>query len=315
MSYSINGKIIPPIAVGTWAWGSGMNGSKMVFGTAVEEELLKECFDIALEGGFRLFDTAAVYGMGEAERILGELSKNENIILSDKFTPSKGFSQRKIDTALNGSTEKLNGKIPDIYWLHSPQNIEKNLEYFCELKRQNKIGGIGVSNFGFEDLMLAVDVLKRNGCKLSGVQNHFSLLYRRSEEVGVLDWCKNNGVPFFAYMVLEQGALTEKYNKNNPMPRFSRRGMTFTKSKLKKTEPLIKLLESVGNKYNITVSETAVAWSISKGCVPIIGVTKPYQAESLKRSADATLTADDVKFLEDTAKATGISIGASWENY
>lgn len=315
MSYLVNGKKLPPIAVGTWAWGSGMNGSKMIFGNKSDEQALKESFEVAYKNGFNLFDTAYVYGMGEAEKILNRFAESADIILSDKYTPSKNFSAKKIDEILHNSTEKFGGQIPDIYWLHSPVNIEKNLEHFCTLKKQNKIGGIGVSNFGMEDLLLAEKILKRNGFTLSGVQNHYSLLYTRSENLGILDWCKANNVPFFAYMVLEQGALTGKYSSKNPMPRFSRRGLAFSKSKLGKIEPLIKALEDIGNKHNISISETAVAWSVAKGCIPIIGVTKPYQAESLVKSANTKLSDEDIRILEKVAKGTGVEVSGSWENY
>ncbi|WP_305182901.1 aldo/keto reductase [Schaedlerella sp.] len=50
------------------------------------------------------------------------------------------------------------------------------------------------------------------------MQNHFSLLHRSSERAGILDYCKENGIAFFAYMVLEQGALTGRYNEAHPFP-------------------------------------------------------------------------------------------------
>lgn len=313
MKYSINGKSIPNTAIGTWAWGSGINGSKMVFGTKNDISVLKECFDFACNNGFNLWDTAAVYGMGESERILGKFAKDRDIILSDKFTPSGHFSADKIDKVLSGSTEKFNGKIPDIYWLHSPQNIEENLSRMCKLFNDGKIGGIGVSNFGIKDLALAQRVVENNGCKISGVQNHYSLLYRVSEQKGILNWCRERGIPFFAYMVLEQGALTEKYNSKNPFPIFSRRGMAFPKKRLQKIEPLISELHIIGGRYGLSIAETATAWAISKGTVPIIGITKPYQVQSLIKLSNVLLDNKEIKKLEKTADDTGVVVAGSWE--
>lgn len=313
MSYTINGKSIPPIAVGTWSWGGGQNGSGIVFGSKADPNALKESFNIAMENGFTLFDTAAVYGMGSAEKLLAEFSTGRDFILSDKFSPMGKFSEEKIDGMYNGSVEKFGGRIPDIYWLHQPKHIEKALPYLCKMMKDGKIGSIGVSNFNLEDLKLADKIVKENGCRISGVQNHFSLLYRTSEENGVLNWCRENNAVFFAYMVLEQGALTGRYSAQKTMPMFSRRGLAFNKSRLKKIEPLIQTLEEVGKAHGLSVSETASAYAAAKGMVPIIGVNKPYQAESLVRIAGEKLSSAEVERLEKSAAATGVKVKASWE--
>ncbi len=313
MSYTINGKTVPPIAVGTWSWGSGQNGSGIVFGSKADPAALNESFNIATNSGFTLFDTAAVYGMGNSEKLLAEFSKGKDFIFSDKFTPMGKFSEKKVDTMYNGSIEKFGGRIPDIYWLHQPKFIDKALPYLCKMKKEGKIGSIGVSNFTLDDLKLADKIVKENGCTLSGVQNHFSLLYRTSEENGVLDWCKENNAAFFAYMVLEQGALTGKYTVKNPMPRFSRRGLAFNKSRLKKIEPLIQSLEEVGKSHGLSVSETATAYAIAKGTVPIIGVNKPNQAKSLAKIAEVKLSGKEIERLEKSAADTGVKVKASWE--
>ena len=60
-------------------------------------------------------------------------------------------------------------------------------------------------------------MVSTNWQKLSAVQNHYSLLNRSSEESGILKYCKDNNIYFFSYMILEQGALTGKYDTKNPM--------------------------------------------------------------------------------------------------
>ena len=313
MSFEINGKKLPAIAVGTWAWGSGMNGNGIVFGSKADPEKLRESFDTAMKSGFNLFDTAAVYGMGSAEKLLAQLSANKDIIYSEKYTPLKKYSADRVDKMYSDSVEIFSGRKPDIYWLHQPKYIEGTLAHLCEMKKEGKIGSIGVSNFDLGQLKLADKIVKEHGCKISGVQNHFSILYRASEENGVLKWCKDNGVVFFAYMVLEQGALTGKFTAKNPMPMFSRRGMAFNKSRLKKIEPLLEKMKTVGESYGISVSQVAAAYAISKGTLPIIGITKPYQAEELAKTASVRLSDDEIKLLEKTAGETGVKVKAGWE--
>lgn len=68
-------------------------------------------------------------------------------------------------------------------------------------------------------------ILAAEGLKVSAVQNHYSLLHRSSERTGILDYCKENGITFYSYMVLEQGALTGRYSEENPFPEGTGRGV------------------------------------------------------------------------------------------
>ena len=73
----------------------------------------------------------------------------------------------------------------------------------------------------------AADILAEEGLKISAIQNHYSLLNRSSETSGILDYCRENDITFFSYMVLEQGALTGKYDTEHPFPAYSDRGRTY----------------------------------------------------------------------------------------
>lgn len=313
MTFKINEKDIPPAAIGTWAWGGGFNGSRMIFGTSPDSNILKETFQIAYDNGFNLWDTAAVYGMGNAELILGECTKDRNIIISDKYTPMGKFNPKAIDKALSESVKRLNGTIPDIYWLHMPKNLDENIEYLCLLLKQHKIGSIGVSNFNLEQIKRAESILNKHGFQLSGVQNHYSLLYRCSEKAGIINWCVERNIPFFSYMTLEQGALTGHYNSKKGFPIFSRRNFAFPKSMLKKIEPLHNELKSVGEKHGLSIAEIAIIWAISKNTVPIIGITKPYQAEALAKIHNTILMEEDIARLELASTKTGVEVSGSWE--
>lgn len=309
----INEKEIPKIAIGTWAWGSGINGSRMIFGESVDKNELKKVFDISIKNGFNLWDTAAVYGMGNAEKILGEFSKEKEILISTKYTPGKKYSSSKIDKTLNESVKRLNGKIPDIYFLHNPLNLELNIKHLIQLLKSKKIASVGVSNFNLEQIKKADNILKQEGFNLAAVQNHFSLIYRKSEEDGIIDWCKEKNIPFFGYMVLEQGVLTGKYTKEHGFSIFSRRGIAFPKKRLKKIEPLIELLKEIGKKYEISVANTATVWAISKNIVPIIGITKAYQAKEIEKIKNIKLDENEINILEEVAEKTGVKVAGSWE--
>ena len=81
---------MPKIALGAWSWGAGAAGGDQVFGSHLFEDDLRPVFSKALECGLKLWDTAAVYGEGTSERILGNFVKDvsrEQVLLSTKFTP------------------------------------------------------------------------------------------------------------------------------------------------------------------------------------------------------------------------------------
>lgn len=95
MKYAkIKDKEIPSVALGRWSWGVGINGGNQVFGNEYTDEDLRTVFGKAIRQGFTLWDTAAVYGLGASETILGKFIKGEkDIIISTKFTPLDGQEQ------------------------------------------------------------------------------------------------------------------------------------------------------------------------------------------------------------------------------
>lgn len=301
---------IPLCAVGTWGWGKGYNGGKTVFGSVPTIKELSECYNILKDNGLFIFDTAAVYGMGASEKILGDFSENDDkIIISSKFTPNKFQSASAMEKSLNKSLKRLKRNYIDIYWLHNSINLERNLKTAIKLLKNGKIKNIGLSNCTLDEIKYAQKVLSDNGYHLFGVQNHYSLLHRYSEQTGIIKWCKENNTKFFAYMVLEQGVLAGK----TEFSRFSRRGKSYDKNKIKKVYPLIQILKATGKKYNISVAQTVIAHAVSKNIIPIIGARKPSQAKELIKVTGIKLTDNEISEIEKIAKSIKIEVGASWE--
>lgn len=307
---------LPKIALGAWSWGAGAAGGDQVFGNHLFEKDLQPVFDKAMECGLTLWDTAAVYGEGSSERILGNFVKNtalENIILSTKFTPQiASDSETAMQDMLDGSKERLHTDRIDIYWIHNPMNVEKWTPYLIPLAKSGQIRSIGVSNHNLAEIKRANEILAAEGLKVSAVQNHFSLLHRSSERAGILDYCKENGITFYAYMVLEQGALTGKYNKEHPFPIGTGRGDSYNPH-LAEIETLVTELKKIGEKYAASPAQIATAWAIAKGTLPIIGVTKVRQVEEAAASAQITLTAEEIDRLEKLGDETGVHTLREWE--
>lgn len=241
----------PRIALGTWSWGSGAAGGDQVFGNHLSEAELEPVVKAAMDKGFNLWDTAAVYGQGSSERILGNLLApydRQDYLLSTKFTPQiAGPEDDAMERMLAASLERLHTDYIDLYWIHNPADVEKWTPGLIALVKSGKVKRVGISNHNLSQIQRAKEILAAGGVELSAVQNHFSLLYRSSEEAGILDYCAKNDIEFFAYMVLEQGALTGHYTSANPLPEGSGRAATYNAA-LPKLEALYEATAKIDRK-------------------------------------------------------------------
>ncbi|HPE38478.1 MAG TPA: aldo/keto reductase [Bacillota bacterium] len=300
------------ILIGTWSWGSGMGGASMVFGKKQDPEVLKQSFEEAVNRGFLNWDTAAVYGMGTCETLLGTFIKGrDDIFISTKFPPTKRYKQGALTKSFRDSMLRLGRSYADLFWIHFPYNLELNLQELIPLMKEGGVKSIGISNVSLEHIHIAEKVLEKEGLKVGAVQNHFSLL--RNDQQPIIDYCNENGIRYYAYMVLEQGALSGKYSAKNPFPFFSLRNYAFPKRKFRKIECLLSVMKGIAGKYDIDPSQVPILWSISKGAIPIVGITKPSHAVKLSEALSVTLTEEDISLIEKAASETGLRQQGIWE--
>ena len=118
---------------------------------------------------------------------------------------------------------------------------------------------------------------------------------------------------FFAYMVLEQGALTGAFSSKNPFPENSLRSKHISAEELDALQPLMDVMAEMGKKYNATNSQIAIAWALAKGTLPIVGATKLHHVDSVVGALEVELTAEEIELLEKTAAATGVRKVGVWE--
>lgn len=311
-----NSKKNPKIALGTWAWGIGAVGGDQVFGNKLSEKELKPVFEAAMNAGLNLWDTAVVYGMGASEDVLGAFARTcnrEDILLSTKFTPNiAGDGADPVEDMCNGSLARLGTDYIDIYWIHNPADVEKWTPGLIPLIKSGKVHRVGVSNHNLEQIKRAEEILSVEGAHISAVQNHYSLLYRSSEYAGILDYCKEHGIKFFAYMTLEQGALSGKYDTQHPLPEESMRGATYN-PQLTQIEKLMAVIKKIAEAHSVSPAQIPVAWAIAKGTTPILGVTSPEQVSDAVKAANVVLTTEEMAQLEQTAAQTDVDTRGSWE--
>ena len=291
----------PAAVIGTNAWGNEAYG-KLIRGSYVEESTIRESVELAKEKDLLIFDLAQDYGFGKAQKMIGEFG-TDDIILSSKFTPMKGYKPGQVRKSLEKDLADFKRKYVDIYWLHLPADIEENLAETIELYREGKIRHIGVSNFNLDECKKSKEILDKSGIPLYGVQNHYSLIARDWEKNGVVDWCKENGISFWAWAVLEEGMLTDPRIKT---PK-SIMKVLFNRKK-RKLHSLYVLMNKIGKRHEITIPQVAMSFVCSKGIVPICGCRKPYQVEQLYEATNVKLSDKEIQLLEEEADRLNVKI-------
>lgn len=303
----------PKVALGAWAWGN--DGT---FGSGIDAVDLEPVFDAAMGAGLNLWDTAYAYGAGTSEKVLGEFLKElprDSFLVSDKLTPQcmDASSATPVEDMFQTQLSLTGLDRFDIYWVHntfqSPLWIEKLAEHF---EGQTDAPVIGVSNHNLAEIKETDGILRAHGMKLGAVQNHYSLINRSSEASGILDWCRDNDVTFFSYMVLEQGALSGKYDAAHPMPKGSARATVYNPM-LGELEALNTTIVKLARKHGVGPAVIPIAWAIAKGTLPIVGVTKASHVADAAKAAAIELSAKDIAVIEEAAGTLKVDVIRFWE--
>ena len=277
---------IPPLGVGTWAWGDkgtwGMGG----YDTSLTEESVAEAWDACIEAGVVLFDTAEVYGGGESERIIGRMiardrSVRHRVVIASKFMPSpwKVNVKSALVSAARRSGERLGIESIDLYQIHGPISLRSHnalAEALAAVHAEGLVKAVGVSNYSVKETRSMDAALRRNGLRLATNQVEFSLLRAMPDRVGLLSACAELDVVVLDYSPIGQGRLTGKYSAANPPP--GRR--TFSAHPMAQVDAVVSQLRRVGEAHDgRSPSQVALAWLIAKGTVPIPGAKNRAQAQ------------------------------------
>lgn len=284
----------PSAVIGTNAWGSAAY-SVMVRGSYVEDDVIREAMGKAAQKDLKIYDLARDYGFGKAQKMIGQFG-TEDIYLSAKYTPFSSYKKGCVRKSLEKDLDDFKRDYVDIYWLHLPTDIKPHMLEIIELVREGKIHHVGVSNFNLEECKIAKELLEDAGLTLYGVQNHYSIISREWEENGLLAWCQENGISFWAWAVLEEGMLVD--------PRVRTKGsimkVLFNRQK-RKLKGLYQRMIKIAGQHEISVPQVAIAFCANKGIVPICGCRRPKQVEELADAVKVVLSAEEIRQLETAA--------------
>jgi len=299
---------VPPLGVGTWAWGDkgtwGMGG----YDTSYSEETILSAWQACIEAGVVLFDTAEVYGGGESERIIGRLlahdpSVRDRVVIATKFMPSpwKLAVTGSLKSAARASIERMGIDVIDLYQIHGPISLRSHealAEALAGAHSDGLVKAVGVSNYSVKETRSIDAALRKRGLRLASNQIEFSLLRSMPEKVGLLACCRELGVAPLAYSPIGQGRLTGKYTVANPPPK----SRNFGNYPMETIEEIVAVLRRVGAAHDDrTPSQVALAWIIAKGAIPIPGAKNRAQAEDNAGALGWQMTGEEVAALDQVA--------------
>jgi aryl-alcohol dehydrogenase-like predicted oxidoreductase len=298
---------IPPLGVGTWAWGDkgtwGMGG----YDHSLTETTIREAWDASIAAGVVLFDTAEVYGGGESERIIGRLLAAEpavrnRLVTATKFMPSpwKVNVRAALLSAARKSRERLGVDAIDLYQIHGPISLRSHdalAEALAAAHAEGIVRAVGVSNYSVKETRSMDSALRTRGLRLASNQIEFSLLRAMPLRVGLISTCRELGVVPLAYSPIGQGRLTGKYSAANPPPK----GRSFSAHPMAEVDTIVALLRRIGDGHGRTPSQVALAWLIAQGAVPIPGAKNKEQAEQNAGALGWHLSGEELQLLTDAS--------------
>lgn len=277
------GLVVPMIGLGCM----GMTGFEdgHMYGPADEQEAIATIHR-SLELGGNFLDTADLYGPLKNEQLIAKAigGNRAQYILATKFgweinednkvTWEINGKKDYVKKALERSLKNLKTDYIDLYYLHRLDKntpIEETVEAMAELVKEGKVGYIGLSEVSSETVRRAHAVHS-----ITAVQSEYSLFERTVEERGVLTTLKELGIGFVAYSPLGRGFLSGQIKSLDDLPEndFHRAIPRFQGEQFDKNIELVKAIEAMAEKKNISSSQLALAWIMSKGILPIPGTKR-----------------------------------------
>jgi aryl-alcohol dehydrogenase-like predicted oxidoreductase len=277
-------KYISPIGLGC-----------VTFGREIDRETAFQMMDYALEHGITLFDTAASYGSGASEEIVGTwLRKNSpdsgNIIIATKVKPP--YTRENILDSIYQSLNRLQLETIDVLFLHSwDQTVETSAALYVlnDLVIRGKVKALGVSNFNAKQLREVIKLQKVHGYSLFQFLQNNNNVAIRDVDTDIEQVCFSNNIKIVTYSPLGAGFLTGKYkNGIHASTRFDlvrgHQEIYFNEASLSRLERLEEL--SFRTSYPITL--LALAWALHRpniACVLIGGRSSKHLQQAFEAAA------------------------------
>lgn len=291
------------------AIGLGCMSLSHAYGVPPDEATSQRLLLAALDMGVTFLDTAALYGFGKNEELVGRTLKHRrrDYVLASKCGMFKGADGKReingrpevIKQTCDDSLRRLQTDIIDLYYLHRWDKqvpIEDSIGALSELVYAGKVKTIGLSEVSAATIRKAHAVHP-----ITAVQNEYSL-WTRNVEVGALDACREIGAALVAFSPVARGFLTGKLRDTTGLPSNDIR-LNMPRFQAANFEANLKLLDGfaeVARDAGCTMAQLALAWLLAKDpiIVPIPGTTRVDHLQEDFGARDVSLSPEVMQRLE-----------------
>jgi aryl-alcohol dehydrogenase-like predicted oxidoreductase len=299
---------LTPIGYGAWAIGGG--NWEFAWGAQDDKESIST-IERTLDSGINWIDTAAIYGLGHSEEIVGKALKQSShkpLVFTkcsmrwhDDRQIYHSLKADSLREELENSLRRLGIDTIDLYQIHWPNpdsEIEEGWEALAKFKEQGKIRYIGVSNFNVEQMRRAQKI-----APITSLQPPYSLL-NRNIEAEILPFCKEHNIGVINYSPMVSGLLTGKMTAERiqtlPADDWRKRSANFKEPKLSRNLRLVDLLREIGKEHNVEPGVVAIAWTLRNPAITaaIVGARRPDQVDGILPAASFRLSDEEATRLE-----------------
>jgi methylglyoxal reductase len=300
---------LTPVVFGAWGIGGLMWGGS-------DEAQAVDAIRAALDAGINAIDTAASYGPGRSEELVGRAlrGRREGVVVATKCglrwdepvgatrletVGLDGRTQRlyhdlrpaSVREECEGSLRRLGVETIDLYQIHRPDPVngfEGALGEMLKLRDEGKIRWIGISNFTLEETRRAQKV-----AGIVSIQPSYSVL-DRDIEAEVLPWCRSAGVGVIAYSPLARGLLGGHVKLDTTYPPTDHRSTLplFAPESRRRVLAGLEKVRPIADAHGISLANLAVAWAIGEPGITaaLVGARTPDQAAENAHAASVRLT-------------------------
>ena len=313
--------------VGFGAWAIGGGGWAHSWGPQDDNQSIA-AMNHAADLGINWIDTAAVYGLGHSEEVVGRFLKQRKgdrpYIFTkcglvwdpkDRMKDAKRISTpASIRRECEASLKRLGVERIDLYQIHrfddsTGTTVEESWRMMEQLREEGKVRAIGVSNFDVSQLR-RIEAIHH----VDSLQPPFSLI-RRDQAAAEIPWCRANRTGVIVYSPMQSGILTDTFSADRLHQMadddWRKRSANFQTPKLEKNIALRDALRPIAQRHNTTVSSVAVAWTLTWTGVTgaIVGARSPDQIDGWIDAAKLTLTGEDLDEIAKIIERTGAGSG------
>jgi len=285
----------------------------VTFGREIDRPASFAILDRAIERGITLLDTAANYGDGASETVLGSWLRDrglrKHIILATKVAPP--LTQANISATAEASLRRLGCETVDLLQVHSwdaGTPLEETLDALDTLVRQGKTRFLGCSNFSCAQFSAALERQRsRHVSAFVSSQSIYNLVHREIEQ-DLLPFCQAQGLGMITYSPLGAGFLTGKHKRGNSAPAGSRFDVKPGHTRIYYTEEgfaTVEALAALAARLNHSMVQLALHWVLTRPepTSVLVGARDPAQVDQAFAARELTLDPEWTRELPGCSRA------------